>query len=162
RAVAAQRVLRRQRPVRRLRRPGAHRGQGTRDLHQLLRLGHLPFGEPAPGRARAEGDVRYRELDDAVRRAGRRVGPLDGGQRLHDSATFNEMMQRAQNWQNLYNPATAYLQPRNTDGSFNAGFNPASSSGFVEGNGAQYVWMVPYDEAGLFTALGGNAAVNSR
>ncbi|HEY0807686.1 MAG TPA: glycoside hydrolase domain-containing protein, partial [Pseudonocardiaceae bacterium] len=48
------------------------------------------------------------------------------------------------------------------DGSFNAGFNPASSSGFVEGNGSQYVWMVPYDAAGLMTALGGNQAVNSR
>ncbi|HEX4724314.1 MAG TPA: GH92 family glycosyl hydrolase [Pseudonocardiaceae bacterium] len=83
-------------------------------------------------------------------------------QRLGDSATFNEMMQRAQDWQNLYNPATGYLQPRNTDGSFNGSFDPGSSSGYVEGNGAQYTWMVPYDAAGLFTALGGMSAVNSR
>jgi predicted alpha-1,2-mannosidase len=83
-------------------------------------------------------------------------------QRLGDSATFNEMMQRAQNWQNLYNPATSYLQPRNSDGSFNGSFDPGSSSGYVEGNGAQYTWMVPYDAAGLFTAMGGNQAVNQR
>jgi predicted alpha-1,2-mannosidase len=83
-------------------------------------------------------------------------------QRLGDSATYDTFMQRAQNWQNLYNPATGYLQPRNADGSFNGTFDPASASGYVEGNGAQYTWMVPYDEAGLITALGGDKAVGQR
>jgi predicted alpha-1,2-mannosidase len=83
-------------------------------------------------------------------------------QRLGDPATFDTFMQRAQNWQNLYNPATGYLQPRNANGSFNGSFDPGSSSGYVEGNGAQYTWMVPYDEGGLVTALGGNHAVNTR
>jgi putative alpha-1,2-mannosidase len=83
-------------------------------------------------------------------------------QRLGDSATYDTFMQRAQDWQNLYNPSSGYLQPRNADGSFAASFDPASSTGFVEGNGSQYVWMVPYDEAGLITALGGDQAVQSR
>ncbi|HEX3593145.1 MAG TPA: GH92 family glycosyl hydrolase [Pseudonocardiaceae bacterium] len=83
-------------------------------------------------------------------------------QRLGDTSTFDTFMQRAQDWQNLYNPATGYLQPRNANGSFNGSFDPASASGYVEGNGAQYTWMVPYDEGGLVTALGGNAAVNQR
>ena len=82
--------------------------------------------------------------------------------RLGDSSTYETFMKRAQNWQNLYNPATGYLQPRQADGTFTSPYNPGSSSGWVEGNGAQYTWMVPYDVAGLITALGGNQAVQSR
>jgi predicted alpha-1,2-mannosidase len=82
--------------------------------------------------------------------------------RLGDSSTYQNFMKRAQNWQNLYNPATGYLQPRQADGTFTTPYNPGSSSGWVEGNGAQYSWMVPYDAAGLITAFGGNQAVQSR
>lgn len=83
-------------------------------------------------------------------------------QRLGDSSSYNTFMKRAQNWQNLYNPADGYLEPRQSDGSFPGNFDPASSNGYVEGNGAQYNWMVPYNVAGLVTAEGGNTAVNSR
>jgi predicted alpha-1,2-mannosidase len=83
-------------------------------------------------------------------------------QRLGDSATYDTFIKRAQDWQNLYNPSTGYLQPRSADGSFAGSYDPASPNGYVEGNGSQYTWMVPYDEAGLITALGGNAAVNQR
>ena len=37
-------------------------------------------------------------------------------------------------------------------------FDPAAECGFIEGNGAQYVWMVPHDLEGLFTRMGGHAA----
>jgi len=82
--------------------------------------------------------------------------------RLGDGATYTTFMKRAQNWQNLYNPGTGHLQPRGADGSFAGTYNPASSTGWVEGNGAQYDWMVPYDLGGLVTAFGGNAAVQNR
>ncbi len=82
--------------------------------------------------------------------------------RLGDSATYTTFMKRAQNWQNLYNPGTGHLQPRNADGSFAGTYDPASSQGWVEGNGAQYEWMVPYDLGGVVTAFGGNAATQSR
>ncbi|NOZ00826.1 MAG: hypothetical protein GXP54_02925, partial [Deltaproteobacteria bacterium] len=41
-------------------------------------------------------------------------------------------------------------------------FDPASECGFIEGNGAQYVWMVPHDLEGLFTLMGGHAAAETR
>ncbi len=41
-------------------------------------------------------------------------------------------------------------------------FNPAAQCGFVEGNGAQYLWMVPHDLAGLIELVGGPAAANQR
>lgn len=83
-------------------------------------------------------------------------------QRLGDTSTYQTFMKRAQYWQNLYNPASGYLQPRAADGSFASPYNPGSSQGWVEGNGAQYSWMVPYDMGGLITAFGGDQAVQSR
>lgn len=83
-------------------------------------------------------------------------------QRLGDTSTYQTFMKRAQDWQNLYNPASGYLQPRAADGTFASPYNPGSSQGWVEGNGAQYSWMVPYDMAGLITAFGGDQAVQSR
>lgn len=59
-------------------------------------------------------------------------------------------MKRAQNWQNLFNPANSWLQPCSRDGSFVTSFDPADAGRYVEGNGARYHWMVPYDLAGLF------------
>ena len=34
-------------------------------------------------------------------------------------------------------------------------FSPATGAGFVEGSAAQYVWMVPFNVAGLFEKMGG-------
>jgi predicted alpha-1,2-mannosidase len=82
-------------------------------------------------------------------------------QRLGQPATYQQFMGRAQNWENLFNPANAYLQPRNRDGSFPS-FDPASPNNYVEGNGAQYTWMVPYDLQGLFNAMGGDDKVLPR
>jgi predicted alpha-1,2-mannosidase len=76
---------------------------------------------------------------------------------------------RAQNWQNLFNPATGYLAARQADGSFPAGpafqlASPADQAqgvaqpGFEEGNAIQYTWAVPQDLAGLIGLMGGDQA----
>jgi predicted alpha-1,2-mannosidase len=80
-------------------------------------------------------------------------------QSLGDIATFNTFMSRAQSWQNLFNPATGYIQPRLSSGEFVSKFDPASGDGYIEGNGAQYTWMVPYNLHALFNAMGGNKQV---
>ncbi|MBE1462346.1 lectin [Kibdelosporangium phytohabitans] len=81
--------------------------------------------------------------------------------RLGDAATAENFLRRAQNWRNLFESGNKYLQPRNTDTSF-PGFSPTQQNEFVEGNGGQYAWMVPYNHRGLFDAMGGNAAVVPR
>ncbi|MGD0378999.1 MAG: GH92 family glycosyl hydrolase [Acidimicrobiales bacterium] len=86
-----------------------------------------------------------------------------------DSVTSQTFAVRAQNWRNLVNPATGFLAARRADGTFPPG--PAfqrspmpgiGQVGFEEGNAIQYTWSVPQDLAGLFGALGGNAAVVSK
>jgi predicted alpha-1,2-mannosidase len=63
---------------------------------------------------------------------------------------------RARQWVNVFNPATGHVQPRKGDGAWVTPFDPASPQGYIEGNGAQYTFMIPYDLRGLFDKLGGN------
>jgi predicted alpha-1,2-mannosidase len=87
---------------------------------------------------------------------------------LGDTTTAAEFQNRAQYWQNLFNPSTRYISPRDPMGFFPPGPGFVESpvgfgqEGFDEGNAAQYVWWVPQNIAGLVTALGGRAAVASR
>jgi predicted alpha-1,2-mannosidase len=87
---------------------------------------------------------------------------------LGDTTTAAEFENRAQYWQNLFNPVTGYLSPRSAAGDFldGPGFvEPASGigqDGFDEGNAEQYLWLVPHNVAGLVTALGGRQAVAER
>ncbi|HZR42911.1 MAG TPA: glycoside hydrolase domain-containing protein, partial [Ktedonobacteraceae bacterium] len=83
-------------------------------------------------------------------------------QALGDNSDYQKFLTRAQDWENLYNPADGYLEPRNLDGSFASPYNPSSGSGWVESNGAQYEWMIPFNLGGLFAASGGNTKVNQR
>ncbi len=69
---------------------------------------------------------------------------------------------RSHNWQNLWNPADGYLEARAPDGTFAAGFNPLDGNGWTEGDGAQYLWMVPFDLGGLISKLGGPSAAMAR
>ncbi|TDP97913.1 GH92 family glycosyl hydrolase [Labedaea rhizosphaerae] len=121
-------------------------------LVEYMKDGYVPMGADGVWGAGAT-TLEYTSADFAIAQLANRTGDPAAGQ------TF---MKRAQNWQNLFDPSTAYLRPRNSDGSFTSPFNPASMDGWVEGNGAQYTWMVPYDVEGLVTAMGGKDAVNPR
>ncbi len=81
---------------------------------------------------------------------------------LGDQADAQKFRRRAQNWRKLFNPATGYLEPRYLNGAFPSNFTPTSTTGWVEGNAAQYTWMVPFNLRGLFVLLGGNARAVQR
>lgn len=76
-----------------------------------------------------------------------------------DAATF---MERSANWRKIFDPETRYIRARNWKGDFLPNFTPASADGFVEGNSAQYTWMVPYDMKGVVEAIGGGQAAKDR
>ncbi len=76
---------------------------------------------------------------------------------------------RGQNWQNILDPASGYLEPRGEDGRFpdETGFQTPSDGqfgqeGYDEGNAAQYNWLVPQDMAGLIASMGGQSAAADR
>jgi predicted alpha-1,2-mannosidase len=116
-------------------------------LQDYLTRGYIPIGDPVWGPPPTT--LEYGSSDMAISAFARALGDLRHA---------DELEQHSQNWQNLLNPATGYIQPRMMDGSFIAPFDPASDANYVEGNAAQYTWMVPHNPAGVFAALGGEKA----
>lgn len=81
---------------------------------------------------------------------------------LGDKANAQRLLARSANWKKLFDPETRYIRARDANGNFLPDFSPAKTDGFVEGNAAQYTWMVPYDLNGLIQALGGPEAAKTR
>jgi predicted alpha-1,2-mannosidase len=81
---------------------------------------------------------------------------------LGDKANAAKFAAQAQNWTNVFNPGSNFMQPKYANGQFEPGFTPSSSNGFVEANSYQYTPMVPFDIHGLATAAGGDKAWEQR
>jgi len=64
---------------------------------------------------------------------------------------------RINNWQNVFNPGSRFLQPKQLNGAFQPGFNPTSGNGFVEADAYIYTAELPFDLEGLVKAEGGDA-----
>lgn len=75
---------------------------------------------------------------------------------LGDSADQKTLVDRAQDWHNLFNSGSGFIQPRDSSGSWTGGFSATSGSNFVEGDSWQYTPMVPFNVHGLATAMGGD------
>jgi predicted alpha-1,2-mannosidase len=83
-------------------------------------------------------------------------------QQLGDTADARTYLARAGNWRKLMDPETHYIRPRDGEGNFVPNFTAGSGVGFIEGNSAQYTWMVPYDLPGVIGAVGGADVANAR
>jgi len=129
-------------------------------LAEYLRLGYVPFdldtntrnansiyGEPDAVWGSAATSLEYAVDDFAIAQLAARS--------LGDGATYRAFMQRSANWRRLFNPASGMVEPRFADGRFPAAYDNLGGGGFVEGNSAQYTWMVPQDPAGLIAKMGG-------
>ncbi|MGW4806347.1 lectin [Kitasatospora sp. NPDC004272] len=76
---------------------------------------------------------------------------------LGDTTVRDQFANRAQDWRNVFNPASGFMQPKLKDGTWRGGFDPTSSDQFVEGTSWQYTGAVPHNVRGLADAMGGNA-----
>jgi len=110
-----------------------------------LRLGYVPE-QPSI-------TLEYATDDFALAQFARSVGRQD---------LYDRYASRAAGWTNTFNPASGYVEPRDATGAFETTDHAQWCCGFVEGNAAQYTWMVPFDFAGLVSRLGGNAATVAR
>ncbi len=77
---------------------------------------------------------------------------------LGDTQVAQTFAVRAQNWQNVFNPGTGFLQPKEGVGMFQPAFAPASQNGFVEADSYVYTAMIPFDLQGVIAASGGQGA----
>jgi predicted alpha-1,2-mannosidase len=79
-----------------------------------------------------------------------------------DTATYNTYMTHAQYWRNSYNSESGYIHPRAAGGAWSWPLNPAQESPYVEGNAAQYTWMVPHNLGAVIALMGGPATAIQR
>ncbi|WP_234538545.1 lectin [Streptomyces shenzhenensis] len=79
---------------------------------------------------------------------------------LGDTADQKTYADRAQDWRNVLNPASGFVEPRNASGSWTGGFDPTSGTDMVEADSWIYTGMVPFDIGGLAHAKGGDTAMN--
>jgi predicted alpha-1,2-mannosidase len=119
-------------------------------IKDYLRIGYVPADTGLPS---ASITLEYASADFAIAQFAHALG---------DSRSYSTFLQRSGNWQNVFNPASGYIQTRNGDGGWSAGFTPTSQAGFHEGDSSQYTWMVPHNLRGLFDQMGGNPAVVKR
>lgn len=81
---------------------------------------------------------------------------------LGDQANARKFLKESGNWRKIFDPETRYIRSRDAAGKFLPDFDPGSGVGFVEGNSAQYTWMIPYDLGGVIAAIGGPDEANAR
>ncbi|GAA1876277.1 GH92 family glycosyl hydrolase [Lapillicoccus jejuensis] len=74
---------------------------------------------------------------------------------LGNDSVYQRFATRSQDWQNIFNPATGYVQAKLADGTWAPGFTPGTSTGMVEGSASQYTPMVPHNLAALIAGKGG-------
>ncbi|MFF4489957.1 GH92 family glycosyl hydrolase [Streptomyces sp. NPDC001544] len=126
-------------------------GESVRDAK-----GYLPLDENDYGCCNFYGPVstqlEYDSADYAVAAFAKALGKAD---------VYTKFATRAQDWMNVFNPQTGYMQGKNKDGQFAGGFTPGTSNGFVEGTSAQYTPMVPFNLKQLIQARGGAQTYSS-
>jgi len=126
-------------------------GESVRDAK-----GYLPLNENDYGCCNFYGPVstqlEYDSADYALAAFAKSLGK---------TAVYTKFATRAQDWMNVFNPQTGYMQGKNKDGQFAGGFTPGTSNGFVEGTSAQYTPMVPFNLQQLIQARGGDKAYSS-
>ncbi len=79
---------------------------------------------------------------------------------LEDETDAGLLLERAQDWQNVFDPRAQAFTPKRLDGSFVPGLGPTNTEGMVEGSTSQYRWVLPFDRRGLLAAMGGPAIAN--
>ena len=91
--------------------------------------------------------LEYAYDDYCIARMAEKMGKTD---------VMKEFDARAENYRNVFNPATSFMQPRDSRGNFIPGFQAdAYTEDICESNGWQYFWSVQHDIDGLMELTGG-------
>jgi len=142
---------------------GPHNDSERPFLADELKLGYIPVDKDSIDGSRT---LEYASDDFAIAEFARALG---------DTFIAHALLNRAGNWQNLFDPETRWIRPRNADGSWLQGFDPDHSlpkranapvstdeDGYEEGNAWQYSFMIPFDYPRLVAAMGGSSVVVQR
>lgn len=133
---------------------GVYERDAERDY---LNLGYVPEYQSG-GYGPVSMTLEYGSADCALARFAQALG---------DTPNYTLAMNRAQNWRNLFNTNSSYIQMRRCDGLWSPGFVINNETydgyqGYVEGTASQYTWMVPFNLRSLIDMMGGPQAASAR
>ncbi len=143
--------------------PGVKVYQERAFLAEYLKLGYIPSELDQMSVSKS---LEYANADFAISRLASSLG---------DRTTAHRFTAAAQRWRNVFDPSIGYMRPRLADGTFLPNFDLANTGprqpqpwykdaqlGFEEANTFQYSWMVPFNYAGLFDAMGGRERAGAK
>lgn len=121
-----------------------------RSLGDLKRYGYLPYDGKIEGESVAKG-MEYAIADDGVAKVARALGKME------DYEYFNN---RSKSYKRYYDPQTGFMRGISKKGKFRKeAYSPFAAThradDYCEGNGWQYLWLVPHDPKGLIELIGG-------
>ena len=121
-----------------------------RGIGAYKKLGYVPYDLKDPYNAddwSLSKTLEYAYDDHCIARMAEKMGRTD---------IAGEFYRRAQNYRNVYNPETGFMQPRDSRGHFVEPFSPDDYTPHIcESNGWQYFWSVQHDVEGLIELAGG-------
>ena len=126
-------------------------GKGRRANQSYLHYGYIPLEDPV-AEAYHTGEQTSRTLEYAyddfcVAQLARHFGT---------ETDYDTLIQRSHNWQNVFNPATGWVDGRHSDGTWENNNDLIHRQAYItEGAISHYTWFVPHDVPALIQAMGG-------
>ena len=126
-------------------------GMGRRALQSYLKYGYIPLedevNEAYHTNEQVSRTLEYAYDDFCVAQMAKALGKTDD---------YEILMKRSENWRNVLNPKTGYVDGRYADGRFQNEVSPFEKQKFItEGAPCHYTWYVPQNPEGLIEAMGG-------
>lgn len=125
-----------------------------RGLRQIRELGFIPADQEGESVAKA---LEYCIADWSVAQVAKKLGK---------SEDYEHFLSRSKGYENYFDPKDGFFKGKLADGSRLLPFDPQRSlhrgDVFCEGNGWQYLWLVPHDFEGLFSLFPDEATVEAK
>lgn len=126
-------------------------GMGRRALKSYLKYGYIPLEDEVKDAFHTNEQVsrtlEYAYDDFCVAQMAKALGKTED---------YQALMKRSENWRNVLNPQTGYVDGRYADGHFQNEASPFEKQKFItEGAPCHYTWYVPQNPQGLIEAMGG-------
>jgi predicted alpha-1,2-mannosidase len=125
-----------------------------RGLDSIKEIGYIPAEKGSESVALA---MEYAIDDWCIAQMAKALGKPE------DDEYFSK---RAKAYREYFDPKTKFMRGKLSDGTWREPFDPIASShrrdDYCEGNGWQYLWLVPHDPEGLIELLGGDEAFGEK
>lgn len=133
-------------------------GKGRRAVESYWKYGYIPLEDPVSEAFHKQEQVsrtlEYAYDDYALSKLAAELG---------GEQDFKRLLERAQNWRNVFDTTVFRVNGRYADGSFlPPGDQGKRVSWITEGAPCHYSWYVPHDVPGLIEAMGGQESFCAR